>query len=63
MEVKRLTGDRGVDVVYDSVSKTTFLKDLNCLRPRGMMALFGQSADLSTPSIRHCWPPKEARCS
>ncbi len=44
VEVKRLTGDRGVDVVYDSVGKTTFLKDLNCLRPRGMMALFGQSS-------------------
>ena len=44
VEVKRLTGDRGVDVVYDSVGQTTFLKSLNCLRPRGMMALFGQSS-------------------
>src|SRR6266446_5154535 len=44
VEVKRLTGGRGVDVVYDSVGKTTFLKGLNCLRPRGMMALFGQSS-------------------
>jgi NADPH:quinone reductase len=44
VEVKRLTGDRGVDVVYDSVGRTTFLKGLNCLRPRGMMALFGQSS-------------------
>jgi NADPH2:quinone reductase len=43
-EVKRLTADRGVDVVYDSVGQTTFLKGLNCLRPRGMMALFGQSS-------------------
>lgn len=43
-EVKRLTGGRGVDVVYDSVGKTTFDKSLNCLRPRGMMALFGQSS-------------------
>ena len=43
-EVKRLTGGRGVDVVYDSVGQTTFLKGLNCLRPRGMMALFGQSS-------------------
>ena len=34
-EVKRLTGGRGVDVVYDSVGKTTFDKSLNCLRPRG----------------------------
>src|SRR5205085_8097185 len=44
VEVKRLTGGRGVDVVYDSVGQTTFLKSLNCLRPRGMMTLFGQSS-------------------
>jgi NADPH:quinone reductase len=43
-EVKRLTGGRGVDVVYDSVGKTTFDKSLNCLRPRGVMALFGSSS-------------------
>jgi NADPH2:quinone reductase len=43
-EVRRLTEGRGVDVVYDSVGKTTFEKSLNSLRPRGMMALFGQSS-------------------
>ena len=43
-EVKRLTGGRGVDVVYDSVGTTTFEKSLNSLRPRGMLALFGQSS-------------------
>jgi NADPH2:quinone reductase len=43
-EVKRLTGGRGVDVVYDSVGATTFDKSLNSLRPRGMLALFGQSS-------------------
>jgi NADPH2:quinone reductase len=43
-EVKRLTGGTGVDVVYDSVGKTTFDKSLNSLRPRGMLALFGQSS-------------------
>jgi NADPH2:quinone reductase len=43
-EVKRLTGGRGVDVVYDSVGKTTFDKSVNCLRPRGVMALFGSSS-------------------
>jgi len=42
--VKRMTDGRGVDVIYDSVGQTTFLKGLNCLRPRGMMALFGQSS-------------------
>jgi NADPH2:quinone reductase len=43
-EVKRLTNGRGVDVVYDSVGKTTFEKSLNSLRPRGLLALFGQSS-------------------
>jgi NADPH2:quinone reductase len=43
-EVKRLTGGKGVDVVYDSVGKTTFEKSLNCLRPRGLLALFGGSS-------------------
>lgn len=43
-EVKRLTGGQGVDVVYDSVGQTTFLKGLTCLRPHGMMVLFGQSS-------------------
>jgi NADPH2:quinone reductase len=42
--VKRLTGGRGVDVVYDSVGKTTFEMSLNCLRPRGMLVIFGQSS-------------------
>jgi NADPH:quinone reductase len=43
-EVKRLTGGKGVDVVYDSVGKTTFDSSLNCLRPRGMLVLFGASS-------------------
>src|SRR6516225_10044121 len=43
-EVKRLTDGKGVDVVYDSVGKNTFDKSLNCLRPRGMLALFGASS-------------------
>jgi len=48
-EVKRLTGGRGVDVVYDSVGRATFEKGLNCLRPRGLMALFGQSSGVVPP--------------
>jgi len=44
VEVKRLTGGKGVDVVYDSVGKTTFEDSLNCLKPRGLMALFGGSS-------------------
>jgi len=43
-EVKAITEGRGVDVVYDSVGQTTFAKGLNCLRPRGLMALFGQAS-------------------
>jgi NADPH2:quinone reductase len=43
-EVKRLTAGKGVDVVYDSVGKTTFDGSLNCLRPRGLLALFGASS-------------------
>ncbi len=48
-EVKRLTGGKGVDVVYDSVGKTTFEGSLNCLRPRGLMALFGASSGAVPP--------------
>lgn len=43
-EVMRLTGGKGVNVVYDSVAKTTFEKSLNCVGPRGVLALFGQSS-------------------
>jgi NADPH2:quinone reductase len=48
-ETKRLTRGKGVDVVYDSVGKTTFEKGLNVLRPRGMMALFGGSSGAVPP--------------
>lgn len=48
-ETKRLTSGRGVDVVYDSVGKSTFEKSLNCLRPRGMMVLFGGSSGAVPP--------------
>jgi NADPH2:quinone reductase len=49
VETKRLTGGKGVDVVYDSVGKTTFDKGLNVLRPRGMMVLFGGSSGAVPP--------------
>jgi NADPH2:quinone reductase len=48
-ETKRLTDSAGVDVVYDSVGLTTFEKGLNVLKPRGMMALFGQSSGPVAP--------------
>ncbi len=42
--VKEITGGAGVSVVYDSVGKETFAGSLDCLSPRGMLALFGQSS-------------------
>jgi NADPH:quinone reductase len=44
VEVKRLTSGAGLQVIYDSVGKTTFEKGLSCLAPRGMMVLYGQSS-------------------
>jgi len=49
VETKRFTGGKGLDVVYDSVGKTTFEKGLNVLRPRGMMVLFGGSSGAVPP--------------
>lgn len=43
-EVRRITGGRGVDVVYDGVGKDTYPGSLDCLRPLGLWALFGQSS-------------------
>lgn len=43
-ETLRLTNEQGVEVVYDSVGKTTFEKGLNCLKPRGYMVLYGQAS-------------------
>lgn len=48
-ETKRLTGNAGVDVVYDSVGRTTFEAGLTVLKPRGMMVLFGQSSGKVAP--------------
>jgi NADPH2:quinone reductase len=48
-ETRRVTGGRGVHVVYDSVGKTTFLPGLDLLVPRGMMVLFGQSSGPVAP--------------
>jgi len=48
-EVKKLTEGAGVDVVYDSVGQATFLKGLDCLRPRGMMVHFGVSSGQIEP--------------
>ena len=48
-KTRMLTDGRGVDVVYDSVGKTTFEKSLNVLRPRGLMALFGGASGAVPP--------------
>jgi NADPH2:quinone reductase len=49
VETRRLTENRGVQVVYDSVGRTTFDQSLNCLAPRGLLALFGQSSGAVPP--------------
>lgn len=48
-EVRRLTDGKGVQVIYDSVGRTTFLPGLDVLAPRGMMVLFGQSSGSVAP--------------
>jgi NADPH2:quinone reductase len=48
-EVKRITGGKGLQVVYDSVGKTTFEKGFNVFAPRGMMVLYGQSSGTVAP--------------
>ena len=48
-QTKKFTEDRGVQVVYDSVGKTTFEGSLDCLAPRGYLALFGQSSGSVEP--------------
>lgn len=48
-EARRLTNGAGVNVVYDSVGKDTFMKSLGCLRRRGMCVLFGQASGAVPP--------------
>src|SRR5580700_3849955 len=47
--VKEITDGKNVAVVYDSVGQTTFMKSLDCLRPRGLMVSFGQSSGVVPP--------------
>ena len=51
-EVKKITSNKGVSVVYDSVGKTTFEDSLDCLKPRGYMVLYGQSSG-AVPPVDH----------
>lgn len=48
-EIRRLTDGKGVDAVFDGVGKTTFEKDLNVLRPRGYLVLYGGSSGAVPP--------------
>ncbi len=43
-QVRELTGGEGVDVAYDSIGKATFMKSLDCIKPRGMMVSFGNAS-------------------
>jgi NADPH2:quinone reductase len=56
--VKKITGGRGVDVVFDSVGRDTFDKSLNCLKPRGTLVLFGQSSGPVSPIDPNILNPK-----
>jgi NADPH2:quinone reductase len=58
VKVKEITGGKGLDVIYDSVGASTFLKGLDLLRPRGMMALFGQSSGPVAPLDPNILNPK-----
>ncbi len=57
-EVKRFTDGKGVDVIYDSVAASTFMKGLDVIRPRGMMVLFGQSSGPVAPLDPNILNPK-----
>ena len=48
-EVKKVTDGKGVNVVYDGVGQATFLKGLDCLKPRGTMAIFGNASGAVAP--------------
>jgi NADPH2:quinone reductase len=51
--VKRLTGGRGVAVVYDAVGLDTYVRSMNVLRPRGMLVLYGEASGLVPPINPH----------
>ena len=61
-EVERITDGGKLPVVYDSVGRDTFMKSLDCLRPRGLMVSFGQSSGPIEPFSPNCCS-RRARCS
>jgi NADPH:quinone reductase len=48
-QVRQLTQNQGVDVVYDGVGQSTFVQSLDCLRPRGLMVSFGNASGAVDP--------------
>ena len=48
-EIQRITGGEKLPVVYDSVGRDTFMRSLDCLKPRGLMVSFGQSSGAVEP--------------
>lgn len=48
-QVRELTGGRGVDVAYDSIGRETFMKSIECLRPRGLMVAYGNASGKPDP--------------
>ena len=46
---KRITSGRGVDVVYDAVGLDTYIRSMDSLRPRGLLALYGEASGLVPP--------------
>lgn len=46
---RRITGGRGVDVVYDAVGLDTYIRSMDALRPRGLLALYGEASGLVPP--------------
>jgi NADPH:quinone reductase len=56
--VKAITGGKGVKVVYDSIGKDTFEKSLDCLRPFGLMASFGNASGPVAPFAPGILGPK-----
>lgn len=47
--VRRITSGRGVDVAYDAVGRDTYIRSMDCLRPRGLLALYGEASGLVPP--------------
>ena len=48
-EVQRITGGEKLPVVYDSVGRDTFMRSMDCLKPRGLLVTFGQSSGAVEP--------------